>query len=126
LGRGKEVPGPRCLNRQTFCQAVRLRIKELFGGPYEQCSWRFSVRGTWLAKNPVFTGVAVIGLYGVMAYTIAQRRREIGIRMALGAEPKKVIWMVMRDVLLLVVIGLGVGVPASLALMRAVQSQLYA
>jgi ABC-type antimicrobial peptide transport system permease subunit len=84
------------------------------------------VRGTWLAKNPVFTGVAIIGLCGVMAYTIAQRRREIGIRMALGAEPKKVIWMVMRDVLLLVVIGIGVGVPASLALMRAVQSQLYA
>jgi predicted permease len=71
------------------------------------------------------TLLATIGLYGVMAYTVAQRRREIGIRMALGAEPRKVIWMVMRDVLLLVAIGVGVGVPASLALMRAVQSQLY-
>jgi predicted permease len=71
------------------------------------------------------TLLATIGLYGVMAYTVAQRRREIGIRMALGAEPGKVIWMVMRDVLLLVAIGVGVGVPASLALMRAVASQLY-
>jgi predicted permease len=71
------------------------------------------------------TLLATIGLYGVMAYTVAQRRREIGIRMALGAEPGKVIWMVMRDVLLLIAIGVGAGVPASLALMRAVESQLY-
>ena len=60
-----------------------------------------------------------------MAYAVAQRQREIGIRMALGADRKKVIWMVMRDVLMLVAVGVGVGVPASLALMRAVQSQLY-
>jgi predicted permease len=71
------------------------------------------------------TLLATIGLYGVMAYTVAQRRREIGLRMALGAEPRKVLWMVMREVLLLVAIGVGVGIPASLALMRAVQSQLF-
>jgi predicted permease len=71
------------------------------------------------------TLLAAIGLYGVMAYTVAQRRREIGIRMALGAEPRKVIWMVMREVLLLVAVGVAAGVPASLALMRAVRSQLY-
>ena len=71
------------------------------------------------------TLLAAIGLYGVMAYTVAQRRREIGIRMALGAEPRKVIWMVMREVLLLIAIGVGAGVPAALALMRAVRSQLY-
>jgi predicted permease len=71
------------------------------------------------------TLLAVIGLYGVMTYTVAQRRREIGIRMALGAERKNVIWLVMRDVLWLVGIGVVVGVPASLALARVVQSQLY-
>src|SRR5690242_12041922 len=71
------------------------------------------------------TLLAVIGLYGVMAYTVAQRRREIGIRMALGAEPKRVIWLVMRDVFLLVATGVAVGLPASLALMRGVKSQLY-
>ena len=71
------------------------------------------------------TVLAIIGLYGVMAYAVAQRRREIGIRMALGADGSKVIWMVMRDVLMLIAVGVGVGVPASLALMRAVQSQLY-
>ncbi|HYL64309.1 MAG TPA: ABC transporter permease [Candidatus Methylomirabilis sp.] len=71
------------------------------------------------------TLLAVIGLYGVMAYTVAQRTREVGIRMALGAAQGNVIWMVMREVLLLVVIGIVLGVPASLALSRLVQSQLF-
>ena len=71
------------------------------------------------------TLLAVIGLYGVMAYAVAQRTREVGIRMALGAAQGNVIWMVMREVLLLVVIGIGLGVPASLGLSRLVQSQLF-
>jgi len=71
------------------------------------------------------TILAIIGLYGVMAYTVAQRTREIGIRMALGAATPKVLWLVMREVLLLVAIGVAVGIPASLALTRVVQSQLY-
>jgi predicted permease len=71
------------------------------------------------------TLLAVIGLYGVMAYTVAQRTREVGIRMALGAARDNVIWMVMREVLLLVAIGVVAGVTASLALTRVVQSQLF-
>jgi putative ABC transport system permease protein len=71
------------------------------------------------------TLLATLGLYGVMAYAVAQRKREIGIRMALGADAGQVIWMVMRDVVVLVAGGIVVGVPASMALMRAVQSQLY-
>jgi predicted permease len=71
------------------------------------------------------TLLAVIGLYGVMAYAVAQRIREVGIRMALGAARGNVIWMVMREVLLLVAIGVAAGVFASLALTRVVQSQLF-
>ena len=71
------------------------------------------------------TLLAVIGLYGVMAYTVAQRTREVGIRMALGAAQGSVIWMIMREVLLLVAIGVAAGVPASLALTKLVQSQLF-
>jgi predicted permease len=71
------------------------------------------------------TLLAVIGLYGVMAYTVAQRTREVGIRIALGAARGKVIWLVMREVLLLVAIGVIAGVTASLALTRVVQSQLF-
>jgi predicted permease len=71
------------------------------------------------------TLLAVIGLYGVMAYTVARRTREIGIRMALGAFQKHVIWMVMREVLVLVAIGIVAGLGAALALTRLVQAQLY-
>jgi predicted permease len=73
----------------------------------------------------VATVLAIIGLYGVMSYSVAQRTREIGIRMALGAEQGKVIGMVMREVLMLIAIGVGVGVPAALVLTRVVKSQLY-
>ncbi|HET9400236.1 MAG TPA: ABC transporter permease [Candidatus Acidoferrales bacterium] len=71
------------------------------------------------------TILAAIGLYGVMAYTVSRRTREIGIRMALGAERGRVMWMVMRDVLLLIAVGVAIGVPASLGLTRYVKSQLY-
>ena len=71
------------------------------------------------------TLLAVIGIYGVMAYTVAQRTREVGIRMALGAARGNVIWMVMREVFALVAIGVTVGVSAALALTRVVQSQLF-
>jgi predicted permease len=71
------------------------------------------------------TLLAVIGLYGVMAYTVAQRTREVGIRMALGAAQGNVIWMVMREVLILIGIGVVAGVPAALALTKLVQSQLF-
>jgi len=73
----------------------------------------------------VATVLAIIGLYGVMSYSVAQRTREIGIRIALGAEQGKVIGMVMREVVTLIMIGVGVGVPAALVLTRVVKSQLY-
>ena len=71
------------------------------------------------------TMLAVIGLYGVMAYTVARRTREIGVRMALGAVPGDVIWLVMREVLVLVGSGLVLGLVASWGLSRFVGSQLY-
>jgi len=71
------------------------------------------------------TLLAVIGLYGVMAYTVARRTREIGIRMALGAFQGDVIWMVMREVLVLVAIGIGAGFAAAIVLSKLIQTQLY-
>jgi len=71
------------------------------------------------------TILASIGLYGVMAFVVARRRKELGIRLALGARPSLVIWMVMREVLLLLAIGLAVGVPAGMALGRYVSAVLY-
>ena len=71
------------------------------------------------------TLLASIGLYGVMAFVVARRRKELGIRLALGAQPAVVIWLVMKEVLLLLAIGLAVGIPAAMALGRYVSSQLY-
>ncbi len=61
------------------------------------------------------TLLASIGLYGVMAFVVVRRRKELGIRLALGAQPGGLVWLVMKEVLLLLAIGLAVGVPAGLA-----------
>src|SRR4029077_13495779 len=69
--------------------------------------------------------LASIGLYGVMAYNVARRTRDIGIRMALGAEPANVRWQVLRETLVLVCIGIAIGVPAALGGTRLVRSMLF-
>jgi ABC-type antimicrobial peptide transport system permease subunit len=71
------------------------------------------------------TLLASIGLYGVTAYTVARRTREIGIRMAIGAAQMDVLWLVMRDILLMLVIGMAVALPVAFVLTKSVRSQLY-
>jgi predicted permease len=71
------------------------------------------------------TILASIGLYGVMAFVVARRRKELGIRIALGAQTTLVFWTVMREVLLLLVIGLVIGLPAAMWLGSLVARQLY-
>ena len=66
-----------------------------------------------------------IGLYGVMSYAVNGRTGEIGIRMALGAQRKRVLWVILRESLLLIVIGVTVGVPAILAAGRWIASLLF-
>jgi predicted permease len=69
--------------------------------------------------------LAGVGLYGVMSQAVTRRTREIGIRIALGAETSKVVGMVMRDALIMVAIGAAVGVAAVLALTRYTESLLF-
>ncbi|HWZ29121.1 MAG TPA: FtsX-like permease family protein, partial [Gemmatimonadales bacterium] len=69
--------------------------------------------------------LAGIGLYGVVSYRVAQRTREIGVRMALGADASTVIWMVLKQALVLVAIGVLVGTPLAFAGGRAVAAALY-
>jgi predicted permease len=71
------------------------------------------------------TALAVIGLYGAMAYSVATRRREIGIRVALGALQSDVLWMIMRQVVFLTGAGLAVGGLLAFALSSLIRSQLY-
>ena len=71
------------------------------------------------------TILASIGLYGVMAFVVVRRKKELGIRLALGAQPGSVIWLVMKEVLLLLAIGLAVGIPAAIGAGRYISAQLY-
>ena len=69
--------------------------------------------------------LACIGLYGVMAYRVVRRTREIGIRIAIGARQQSVVWMMVRETLLLVTIGAVLGTLASLAANRYIAGQLF-
>jgi predicted permease len=81
----------------------------------------------WLsiAFGVLATLLASVGLYGVTAYAVARRTQEIGIRIALGASRANVLRLILREMILLVGAGVGVGVLASLALGRLVESQLF-
>ncbi|MFY9728202.1 MAG: ABC transporter permease, partial [Bryobacteraceae bacterium] len=71
------------------------------------------------------TLLAALGLYGVMAYMVERRTREIGIRMALGAAGGNVIWLVMREVIALSLAGLAIGLLGAWGLTRLVEAQLF-
>ncbi len=69
--------------------------------------------------------LAAIGIYGVLAFAVAQRRREIGVRMALGAAPAAVRGLILREVARFLLVGAAIGLPAAYALARVVQSILF-
>jgi predicted lysophospholipase L1 biosynthesis ABC-type transport system permease subunit len=69
--------------------------------------------------------IACVGLYGAMSYRVARRTGEIGIRMALGAQRGRVVWMVLREVLVIAAVGLAIGVPTAFATSKFVESFLF-
>ena len=77
----------------------------------------------------IFAGVAlvltIVGLYGVMSYSVAQRTNEFGIRLALGAQARDVLWMVVKHGSKLILIGLAIGLAAAYALTRWIASLLF-
>ena len=77
----------------------------------------------------IFAGVAlvltIVGLYGVMSYSVAQRTNEIGIRLALGAQTRDVLLMVVKHGSKLILIGLAIGLAAAFALTRWIASLLF-
>jgi len=69
--------------------------------------------------------LSLVGLYGVMSFVVTQRKREIGIRLALGATPLSAIWLMLRDALAMILAGIAAGLPFVWAFGRIVKSQLY-
>ena len=69
--------------------------------------------------------LSCIGLYGIMAYNVARRTGEVGIRMALGACPWDVAWPILREALMLAAIGVAIGLPIALALVRVIRFIFY-
>jgi ABC-type antimicrobial peptide transport system permease subunit len=69
--------------------------------------------------------LATIGLYGVMTYSVVRRTNEIGVRMALGAQNRQVVWIVLKESLLLFAVGVGAGVPVTLAATRILRTRLF-
>jgi predicted permease len=125
------------MNPDQFFSAVRSKVRALDSNlpvygmrtMEQQISNSLLIERLIASLSAVFgilaTLLAVIGLYGVMAYTVARRTREIGIRMALGAFQGDVIWMVMREVLMLVGVGLAAGLAGAFVLVKLIQTQLY-
>jgi predicted permease len=73
----------------------------------------------------VATALAALGLYGVVAFSVTSRTKEIGVRMALGAPKTAVLWLVLRETMILVSVGIAIGIPVAYVLSRYVTSQLY-
>jgi putative ABC transport system permease protein len=69
--------------------------------------------------------LASVGIYGVLAYQVAQRRREIGIRLALGSDPRRIFGLVLQEGLVLLASGLGIGLAGAFAIRRAMETQLF-
>jgi ABC-type antimicrobial peptide transport system permease subunit len=69
--------------------------------------------------------LAGIGLFGVTAYSVAQRTKEIGVRMALGAQRANILGLVMREAMILVIIGLGMGAVGAVMAARLIETQLF-
>jgi putative ABC transport system permease protein len=87
--------------------------------PLRARAWLVAVAGL------VATTLAVVGLYGVIAYSVARRRREIGIRLALGARPASVVGLIMGQGLAVALLGLGVGCVVAAVALKAITGQLY-
>jgi ABC-type antimicrobial peptide transport system permease subunit len=95
----------------------------------EQIDWSLRTERLVASLSAVFGGLAlllaVIGLYGVMAYTVTRRTREMGIRIAMGATRPKIIGMVMREASVMVLAGLSAGAVLALALANLIRNQLF-
>ena len=124
-------------NRQEIVSRVRHSIAEInpnifvdtVTGMEEQID-RSIAGQSLIARLTGFFGIlavflASIGIYGLLSYSVARRTNELGIRLALGAQSQTLLWMILRESILLLVLGLAVGIPVALGSTRILKSLLY-
>jgi putative ABC transport system permease protein len=105
---------------------LSLASVQTLGEMYERSMARTSMTLKLLAVTGVLALVlGLVGIYGIVSYAVAQRQREIGIRIALGAGYGEVRRMFVRNTLALVAVGVGIGLPAAAVLTRLMESQLF-
>lgn len=104
--------------RASEMVSLRERIDRTLG--QERLLAILSSSFAWLALI-----LATVGLYGVTAYATARRTAEIGLRLALGAQRRDIVWLVLRETFLLVLLGIALGVPAAMAASRSISSLLF-
>jgi predicted permease len=124
-------------NRQEIISRTRRAIAEVnshilinsVGSLEEQVDASIATQSL-IARLSSFFGIiavflACIGIYGLLSYSVARRTSELGIRLALGAQSRKLLWMILRECILLLVLGLSIGIPVALSSTRILKSLLY-
>ena len=97
-------------------------MDDLMGKQLSQPRFAMALLSTFAGLALVLT---IVGLYGVMTYSVSRRTREIGVRMALGAQRASMLKMVLRDAAVLLISGIGIGAVSALASSTILQSMLY-
>jgi len=118
-------PGIRAAVREADPQVALLGLKTVAGLVNDWMAEQIFVARLSGFFDALALLLACVGLYGITSYAVAGRTREIGVRIALGAHPQAVLWLVLREALLLVGIGLAVGVPAAIVSSRVLGSLLF-
>jgi ABC-type antimicrobial peptide transport system permease subunit len=97
-------------------------MQDIYGDSMARTSFTLVMLGI---AGSMALALGILGIYGVISYAVSQRRREIGIRMALGAKKSELVWMFVRSALVLTGIGMVVGLGAAAALMRLMRTLLF-
>ena len=116
------------LQRTVRAIAPDLEIHDVRTGGkiVDQALWGSKVGGALLGVFGMLAlGLASVGLYGILAYTVSRRRHEIGVRMSLGADRSRVLWMILGQGMRLVVMGIAIGLAGALPIGRALGKMLY-
>src|SRR6185437_9094110 len=124
-------------NQQEITSRIRRAIAEINSNilvnsvtTLEEQVDRSIAKQSLIAQLSAFFGIlavflACIGIYGLLSYSVACRTSELGIRLALGAQSHSLLWLILRECVVLLVVGLAVGVPMALTSTRILKSLLY-